>query len=145
MKPFRYSGADGSCLWCADPLRVDHVEVREDTGEWYPLAECYSCNTIVDRRGEHAEWTALTPEEYGEAGWFRCKRCGNESKGRKRERIVSRTKRFEHDRGGYNGDGRFCTLRCGYQFAMALANGGLRLELHDGKLVWLKEKSTTTT
>lgn len=147
MKPFRYTGAADSCLWCADPLRVAVDEQRERTGEYMPPSACLSCDQIVDRRGERREWTELTPEEasdamgrtYREPGWFQCKRCGNQSKGRERERIVSRTQRHARDRGGYDSAGNFCTLRCGYQFGMALANGGIQLALRDGKLVWTRE------
>jgi len=38
-----------------------------------------------------------------------------------------KTRRAYQNAGNY-GDGHFCGLRCGYQFAVTLANGGRRLK-----------------
>ena len=140
MRAFGFKNVADTCLWCGDALRVERDVVRETTGEWNPPTECHSC------RGEGREFTALSAQEAFDAGhgnvpelgWFRCCDCDVVSHGQKRERIVSREPLRKNDRGGYAGHGRFCTLRCGYQWAMVLANSGLRIEKRGDKLVWLK-------
>lgn len=129
-KAFGYKGAASTCLWCGQRLAEKRLFVeRVGTGRYAPPSSCYACDV-----------RELIPGEFEEAGQddhrnplFRHRICGTEMVGREIETLVRSDAR---EKGGYGGNETFCSLRCGNAFALALARGGLRLKMQDGKLVY---------
>jgi len=110
FRTFAATNAPGTCKWCGRKLRQKHRTRKEPTGKYRPPPSCHFCDA-------NADWTAASEE-----GWFVCGGCDNASCGRQVYKIVERKKAY--DKPGDYGDGHFCGLRCGYDFAVAFANAG---------------------
>ncbi len=117
-RPFGPSNKKGTCLWCGLRLRWKYDTKHAYIRKWNQPTECYYCSA-----GKEATWTPIE----GEPDRFTCDNCDNDMQGRQKRKVVSRTKRKGYEKPGDYGDGHFCGLRCAYDFAVAVANNGRRL------------------
>jgi len=99
--------AQRSCLYCNKRLQPFYHTEWENTGVWHrPKSECDFC-------GE-TNWKINA----GDPSLFDCQTEGCEGgthSYKQKRRVKSRDPIWEKP--GYNGDGLFCTLRCGYNYA----------------------------
>lgn len=106
------------CLWCGKKLRV----ARGQQGELVPAEgfrppyKCYGCAS------REVEWLKLDQEEHGHP-LYECLRCKHVQRG---ERKMKRTPPDADAKLGAYGDGFFCSLSCGFSFAVAAASKGVR-------------------
>ena len=112
-RPCGATNAPGTCLWCGRKLRMVYHTEKERTDAVRPPSKCHFCGS---RKG-------FTPLEDRR---FECKGCYAEVYGDHVYHVVKRTPFY--DKPGPRGDGLFCTLECGYNFAVCHAENGRRLE-----------------
>ncbi len=105
---------EGTCLWCGRKLRREHATKMESTEERLTPKECFECGG--------KEWKSPSVPDEG----FECRGCDCEQFGRRKYKVKSRKPIY--DKPGSYGDGYFCGLRCGFQFGVAFAGSGRRLE-----------------
>jgi hypothetical protein len=102
----------GLCLWCGRILRWEYdtkIEIVTNPGESPRKCHCGCKKFFFDEQRKR---------------WF-CEDCRLDFVGRRTRKVVSRTHRYDAP-GGY-GDGFFCGIHCGYQFAVDAAGRGTRL------------------
>jgi hypothetical protein len=117
MQPFGATNEKDTCLWCGRKLRMQYItEYERVVLEGKPPRRC------------HCGSKRFKPIENPSGGlrW----ECASDSccawhSDRGERKVVSRTPRYK-GRGDY-GDGHFCGLTCGYEFAVKAANDGIRL------------------
>ena len=92
-----------ACRYCGKRLRMLYNTTYKRTATKRPaLSHCIACdssNLISDGEGE-----------------FKCGDCGRAMAVQFIRKVVSRVPTFE--RPGYLGNGYFCTLTCGYRYAV---------------------------
>jgi hypothetical protein len=102
FQPFGATNAEGTCRWCGRamprPMDVERGPRRPPR-----RSKCHNAKVIVT----------------GDAS-YTCDTCGEGVNG---SYAISSRKPYYSKPGRY-GDGQFCGLACGYQFGLALANGG---------------------
>lgn len=108
-------GNQEHCAHCGKVLRYACRSEWADTDEYRPPSTCIGCKTDIHEPVPGGPWK-LVPEEEEGAGVFECQSCHERSCGRRKRCLVRRTRLTALP--GYGGDGLFCTLRCGYEFAV---------------------------
>ena len=117
MRRFGATSEKGTCLWCGRKLTMTYSTEYERLGR-------------VERKATiccGAEFKEIFGSDDGGVplGGV-CSDCGEiTTASYQRKKVVKRTPWY--DKPGYEGNGSFCSLRCGYQFGARLAELGRRL------------------
>ena len=93
------------CRFCKKPLRMTYSTQYERTNKRRPIDKtCPYCNTA----------SGFGPPNSNQ--WVQCLKCGMDVATTTRKRVVSRRPIWKNP--GYSGNGFFCSLRCGYNYAV---------------------------
>ncbi len=111
FRDFNASNKSGTCLWCGRKLRRKAWVERERTNEVVPAVKACPCGGTKFHK---------LPEG------FECASCERWVASKHPTRVTSRE--YAYDKPGDYGDGHFCGLRCGYDFAVAMADSGERFK-----------------
>lgn len=104
------NGKQGCCLLCGTTLRRKYMTKKVGTSEYRkPKWNCCGKGWKLKKDG-----------------WFECAHCGHEAGGTEIKRITERQPVYPLP--GDYGDGFFCGLRCGWEFACVMAAGHRRIQ-----------------
>lgn len=116
-KPYAYRGAFCTCRWCGVRLS-GKSEARWSRTEalFPPPGDCPGCTTGPNDDHVAGDWELVQGSERGGPAKYRCRRCENIAFGVRTKRIAQHRQMTKVI--GHFGNGFFCSLRCGFDWAV---------------------------